>query len=369
MVGKVDAKPAMFRSPSFDTIVPRLGMCVLSTGACRLATHTSADILPFATPIGRLLSLWNGELIKSKQQNQNIYTKVQSTSQISLHSSLLISKQKTNMKIIVASFALVYATTSTAFASSHSCNDLDYSYPNDLPWVNYQGEDYIFTRQKYNSVCVDSHNREYEYGTIPGVYTPIDEAGGGCSTFCVEGTSSDSARGCNLRPPSNKLVGFQYDCESATCKCLYEAGTLNNQYSRCFDDMNTSNKGNGQVSGTKGQQGETCYSVHIQSTDPPVGGICTYEPDWDCYKTGHPQCCSVDGGANCHDYLTMCDNYAEGMSGTDYCTNSPEYQCYNTYNGHPSCCSETGGPFMNCPKTQPACDGASQYVKYLRSNK
>eukprot|EP00986_Skeletonema_menzelii_P004926 scaffold1723_cov144-Skeletonema_menzelii.AAC.8 len=272
------------------------------------------------------------------------------------------------MKIIVASFALVYATTSTAFASSHSCNDLDYSYPNDLPWVNYQGEDYIFTRQKYNSVCVDSHNREYEYGTIPGVYTPIDEAGGGCSTFCVEGTSSDSARGCNLRPPSNKLVGFQYDCESATCKCLYEAGTLNNQYSRCFDDMNTSNKGNGQVSGTKVQQGETCYSLHIQSTDPPVGGICTYEPDRDCYKSGHPQCCSVDGGANCPDYLTMCDNHAEGMSGTDYCTNSPEYQCYNTYNGHPSCCSETGGPFMNCPKTQPACDGASQYVKYLRSN-
>jgi hypothetical protein len=223
-------------------------------------------------------------------------------------------------------------------------------------------------------VCVDSHNIQFEYGTIPGVYTPIDEAGGGCSTFCVQGTSNNAARGCNQLPPSNKLVGFQYDCESATCYCLYQAGTLNDKYSQCFYEMNTSNKGTGQVSGTTPQQGETCYSLHTQPTEPtppPVGGICTYTPDFDCYQNGHPPCCDEDGGASCPDYLTMCDNTAEGMAGTNYCTNAPDYQCYNTYDGQPSCCSEPGGPFMNCPKTAPACDNesASQFVKYLRASK
>ena len=91
-----------------------------------------------------------------------------------------------NMKIIITSFALVYAATSTASADSDTCNNLDYAYPNDIPWVAYQGDDYIFTRQKYNSVCVDSQGREFEYGTFQGVYTPIDETGGGCSTVCVE---------------------------------------------------------------------------------------------------------------------------------------------------------------------------------------
>ena len=93
------------------------------------------------------------------------------------------------MKINIASFALVYATASTASASSGSCSNLSSAYPNDIPAVEYQGDDYIFKRQKYNSVCVDSHNREFEYGTIQGVYQA------GCSTVCVEGTSSDSARG------------------------------------------------------------------------------------------------------------------------------------------------------------------------------
>mmetsp|Transcript_25400 Transcript_25400/g.36251 ORF Transcript_25400/g.36251 Transcript_25400/m.36251 type:complete len:283 (+) Transcript_25400:189-1037(+) len=282
------------------------------------------------------------------------------------------------MKFIVASFALVYTATFTAATSSDTCSNLDHAYPNDLPWVDYQDEDFIFTRQKYNSVCVDSNGRGFEYGTIQGVYTPIDEAGGGCSTFCVEGTSVDAARGCNQRPPSDRLVGFQYDCESATCKCLYEAGTLGNQYNQCFDDMNTSYQGTGQISDTRPQQGETCYSLQIQSTNPPpppappVGtGICTYAPNYDCYKTGHPECCSEDNGANCPNYLTICDNHAEGESGFDYCTDAPDYQCYKTSDGQPSCCSEHGGSLMNCPQTQPPCDepSQSQFMKYLRSNK
>jgi len=343
------------------------------------------------------------------------------------------------MKIIIATFALVYAT-STVSADSDTCSNLEFAYPNAIPWVSYQGEDYIFTRQKYNSVCVDSQGREFEYGTVEVVFPPINEDGGSCNNICVKGPTVIPARGCTQLPPSNRLVGFQYDCERATCKCLYEAGTLSNQYSQCFDEINTGSQGTnqeggmgggmggrmggagmksggmgghmggagmksggmsghmgragmkeggmggrmgsggmgtGQVSGTKPQQGETCYSLRIQSTNPPpsptppVGtSICTYAPDYDCYKTGHPVCCLEDGGANCPDYLTMCDNHAEGESGFDYCTNAPDYQCYNTSVGQPSCCSEPGGAFMNCPQTKPPCDdGAPKYLKYLRSNK
>jgi len=150
---------------------------------------------------------------------------------------------------------------------------------------------------------------------------------------------------------------------------------------QCFHFMNTSNQGTGQVYSTQPQQGETCYSLQIQSSSPPpsptppVGtSICTYAPDYDCYQTGHPACCSENGGKDCPDYLTMCDNHAEGEGGFDYCTNAPDYDCYNTSDGQPSCCSEPGGSFMNCPQEQPGCDddeGPSQYMNmnYLRSSR
>ena len=176
------------------------------------------------------------------------------------------------MKIIITSFALAYAT-STASANSSMCSNPSTAYPDDIPWVEYQGDSYIFTRQKYNSVCVGSNGQQFEYGTIVGEYPPIDMEGGGCSTACVIGVSSDQARGCNNRPPSNRLVGFEYDCEQDTCKCLYQAGTLGNQYSKCFDDMNTSNQGDVFSSGsaemvyTLPSQGRTCYARVL--TDHP----------------------------------------------------------------------------------------------------
>jgi hypothetical protein len=219
--------------------------------------------------------LLNVSLIKSKQQksiqsqskNTNNFQQV-ITNNNTLSSTTKLRKHKI-MKIIVTSFALFYATSTASASSDSSCSKLDYAYPNDIPWVEYKGDDYIFTRQKYNSVCVDSNGKQFEYGTIIGEYPPIDTTGSGCSTACVKGISVDKAKGCNQRPPSNRLVGFQYDCERAECKCLYEAGTLSNQYERCFDDMNLSNQGNGQVYGTKPQQGETCYSLYIQQDNPP----------------------------------------------------------------------------------------------------
>ena len=279
------------------------------------------------------------------------------------------------MKFIITTFALL-CIASNANAISETCSDLEYAYPNDIPWVEYQDKEFIFTRQRYNSICVDSRGREFEYGTIQGVYTPIDEAGGGCSALCVEGTIADPARGCSSRPPADRLVGFEYSCANATCKCLYQRGTLSSQYQRCFHDINTSNNGrvSGQVVSTIPQPGETCYSLHTQpssSSRKPAGtSICTYTPDYGCYETGRPTCCSEDDGENCPDFLTMCDNHAKGVTGFDYCTNSPDFSCYDANDGRPSCCSEPGGSMMNCPKTRPSCDSSSQsQMKYLRSNK
>ena len=283
------------------------------------------------------------------------------------------------MKIIITSFALLYATSTASADNYASC------YPEVSP-VDYDGYRSTFMRQKYNSECVDSTGQQFEYGTIIGVYPPIDTPGGGCSNFCIKGYGTAEARGCNQFPPAQNLVGFEYDCEQATCKCLYQAGTLSNQYSKCFDDMNTSNQGDVFSSGSGAEmvytlpsQGQTCYarvfdgppSPAPPAPTPPLGsGICTYTPDFDCYVDGHPPCCNENGGQNCPNYLTMCDNHAQGMTGSNYCTNSPSYQCYDTPTGHPACCNEPGGAYMHCPKTQPGCDNeAVQFVKYLRSNR
>jgi hypothetical protein len=49
--------------------------------------------------------------------------------------------------------------------------------------------------------------------------------------------------------------------------------------------------------------------------------------------------------------MTICDNFPEGMSGTSYCTHSPNYSCFK--DGWPSCCRENA---LNCPREQPSCD-------------
>jgi len=262
------------------------------------------------------------------------------------------------MKFAIASATILYSFSSAA--ASDACQDLSAAYPNDIPSVSYQGDEYVFTRQKYNSVCIDSHGQQFEYGTIIGEYPPIDTAGGGCSAACVNGVSVDVAKGCNQRPPSNRLVGFQYDCERATCKCLYEAGTLSNQYERCFDDMNLSNQGNGQVYGTKPQQGETCYSLNIQVLTPPGADYCTDAPDYSCYSNGRPSCCNQPGGSNnCPANKPACDvpipppPGPPGPPGANYCTYAPDYSCYSS--GRPSCCNQPGGS-NNCPASEPPCD-------------
>lgn len=105
----------------------------------------------------------------------------------------------------------------------------------------------------------------------------------------VTGTTRSEQRGCysSDRPPLDMLVGYEYDCNAATCYCLYEEGTLSHgTYSRCFDSMNTGPIGSGLPVLTRnvGSESRACYPVHTQAmgtmfpsatpVPPPGSNIC-----------------------------------------------------------------------------------------------
>ena len=88
-------------------------------------------------------------------------------------------------------------------------SDIERCFPNNLPWYTYKGNDYIFTRQRYNSICVDSNNRQYQWGKVNGIYPPIDEEDGGCSDVCISGYGRADSRGCRkVRVSIVLLCGF-----------------------------------------------------------------------------------------------------------------------------------------------------------------
>ena len=95
----------------------------------------------------------------------------------------------------------------------------------------------------------------------------------------------------------------------------------------------------------------------------PGSSICTRSPDYSCYKTGQPECCSHNGGRNCPSYMTMCNNYPAGYTGWNYCAYQPDLNCYPN-GGRPSCCSMSGGGTMNCPVNRPSCENS----RLLRGN-
>ncbi|KAL7448442.1 hypothetical protein ACHAWC_000628, partial [Mediolabrus comicus] len=45
---------------------------------------------------------------------------------------------------------------------------LDQCFPSSIPWVSHKGNDYIFSRMRFNSICVDNRERQYEWGAIEG---------------------------------------------------------------------------------------------------------------------------------------------------------------------------------------------------------
>ena len=127
------------------------------------------------------------------------------------------------MKVLYIAVNVVLFTSSAAYVTATATsweppngNTLEQCFPSDLPWFSYDGDDYIFSRMKYNSVCVDDHFRQYEWGKIEGIWPPIDEPNSGCAAACVSGYGRGEARGCTSMQP-DKLVGFEYDCDESAC--------------------------------------------------------------------------------------------------------------------------------------------------------
>ena len=97
-------------------------------------------------------------------------------------------------------------------------------------------------------------------------------------------------------------------------------------------------------------------STKKTSSPTPGSSICNLNPDYKCYKTGYPECCSYNDGRDCPSYQTMCDNYPEDKYGWDYCDFGPDFDCYPKTDGRPSCCFMKGGELMNCPREEPGCE-------------
>ena len=97
------------------------------------------------------------------------------------------------------------------------------------------------------------------------------------------------------------------------------------------------------------------YSLFIlhQPTRKPTpnkvgSSICTRSPDYGCYKSGRPACCDSD--YTCPSFMTMCDNVASGVAGSNFCGSwAPDYGCWPSTDGRPPCCSKSGGAYVNCP--------------------
>ena len=156
---------------------------------------------------------------------------------------------------------------------------------------------------------------------------------------------------------------------------------MSSRYSKCFDSMNTNDYGRGNVYSTTTSPGATCYSLHIQPSNPPAPKprkptrrptrkparqpeICTRELDYKCYKSGRPSCCDKNNGRDCPKEMTICDNHPEGKSGWNYCSFSPDYKCWKS--GWPSCCN---GNSLNCPRKQPGCDNKKTSTEELASQR
>ena len=118
-----------------------------------------------------------------------------------------------NAAVLFTSSAAYATATATTRYESRNGNTLEQCFPSNLPWFKYNGDDYIFTREKYNSVCVDDDFRQYQWGKIEGVW-PSNNLG--CPELCVAGHASFEARGCTSMQPE-KLVGFNYNCDESAC--------------------------------------------------------------------------------------------------------------------------------------------------------
>jgi hypothetical protein len=108
-------------------------------------------------------------------------------------------------------------------------------------------------------------------------------------------------------------------------------------------------------------------SVFAAMTTAVIGQLgedyCTYSPDADCYVNGKPECC-LDDSSECPEEQPPCNVVSSPspttpsptsapvpLPGADYCTYAPDTGCY--MNGKPECCLDDS---TDCTEEQPPCD-------------
>ena len=109
-------------------------------------------------------------------------------------------------------------------------------------------------------------------------------------------------------------------------------------------------------------------SVFAAMTTAVIGQLgedyCTNSPDTDCYVNGKPECC-LDDSSECPKEEPPCNVVSSPspttpsptsvpvpLPGADYCTYSPDTDCY-VNNGKPECCLDDS---TDCTEEQPPCD-------------
>jgi len=97
-----------------------------------------------------------------------------------------------------------------------------------------------------NAECVDSRDQLYEYGQFVDTLDFSE-----CADLCVNSVPSNLAFSSSFR-------GFDFECASATCNCLYDAGTLDSKNSNSFSRINKSPTGRGSISGTTPRSSAYC---------------------------------------------------------------------------------------------------------------
>ena len=111
------------------------------------------------------------------------------------------------------------------------------------------------SRMKFNlfqtdAECVDSDGISYERGS----FDDVDDAEE-CADMCVNVAEGDL---------SVDLRGFTYNCDSMTCDCLYDEGTIDDKTGRSFDNSNYKNKsrkGKGSITRSTRQNDAFCYKL------------------------------------------------------------------------------------------------------------
>ena len=112
---------------------------------------------------------------------------------------------------------------------------------------------YYFEIEKKNAKCLDKDKYKYEYGQ----YDDVSKFSS-CAKKCVEKGPSDILK---------KLQGYNWNCKTKKCQCLYDKGTLKKKYD--FDSYKTGSdyKGKGSVKKTSSSDKWNCAKLDKVSAD------------------------------------------------------------------------------------------------------